>query len=160
MSVTEFVKEFVQIDASFWHKNPQADAARGEYQSIEELLLAQGRLYMGAKKRIPGCGWTMGRQKFCYRNSWRLLEKDPKRFRYCEGLYSGGFEHAWIEDGDDGLVIDRTLREPAAEYFGLRIEPQIVWESIAMCGHDSVLGNFQMTKRLLSDPEFRAKAIV
>jgi hypothetical protein len=142
-------------------QNAGANAKHGEYASVEAMLLAEGTHYAGAKKWVPRCGWRMGPQTKCYQNSLRL---SSSRYYYCEGVALSGqghvIAHAWVEDSIDGLAIDRTLREPSTEYLGFRFSAECVYEAIGENRSFSVLSCPNLVRRLLSEPEFRAKAFV
>ena len=134
----------------------------GHYNSLEDLVLAEGDHQVGSKKWFPRCGWKMGPPKRCYRNSYRIVAKNPVRYMYCEGWVrcGSGFvvEHAWVRD-QDGLVIDPTLSD-GQEYLGLCFKFDVVRATIAREGRYGLCGSADLLRLLLTDPEFRSKSLL
>jgi hypothetical protein len=127
------------------------------------LLLKEGRYYSGSKKWSPRCGWRKGPAKQCYRNSYMLTCTNPGRYAYCEGYamtsLGRAIEHAWVEDQDDGLVIDRTLTD-CTEYLGFRFKFQSCCQTMIETGFFAVFGNLRVLRRLVSEPEFRLENLL
>lgn len=78
----------------------------------------------------------------CYRNAYRNVRTDPKRFLYCEGFCYDGFwfPHAWFVDRRaPGLALDTTLREGEYRYFGAPIPWRFVSAAALAEGRYGVL---------------------
>lgn len=101
------------------------------------------------------------REKMCFMNATKLVDRFPERFRYVEGFgfraYLGGipFYHAWCIDKDDN-VVDPTWREldSASRYIGVVIPRETLRRELVRLGNYGVLNipyggpNFDLIQKL------------
>lgn len=129
--------------------------------SLRDKLLLENGQHFESSGTVP----KYGPAKMCYMNAFRLAQTNPT-YRYAEGYVvphtvSLPLDHAWVVDKDN-KVIDPTLKDGGAAYYGVKFQPDYVSKVAVRSGMYGILSytNPQIFKGEDKVADWKASALV
>ena len=127
----------------------------GEYYGLQHFVLEHGKYFINEQRDVQ-----YGPKQHCYHTSQNDIVMDSELL-YVEGYVQAlgvPISHGW-NITRDGEVIDRTLREPNCEYWGIVFtRDYVISEMIRRNATIAHLGNWQEDFPLLRDEELQTEA--